>query len=186
MRNVMIDLETFGVRPGSVILSIGAVRFCPQSGELGQTFHQTISLASCLQYGLTIDPSTVAWWLKQSEAAQVVLKAAAGSAAQDLPVVFAEFSAWLRSGPSKPLIWGCGANFDNVLLRAAYERCDLRAPWSPFDDRCFRTLKDGNADLEPKREGVHHDALDDALHQARWALASAAGRRTALPVAETA
>lgn len=39
MNNVMLDLETFGTQPGSVIRSIGAVVFDPFSDKLGKEFY---------------------------------------------------------------------------------------------------------------------------------------------------
>lgn len=70
MPHIMIDLETMGTRPGSAILSIGACSFDPnwlggsdsdhEPGEARRTFYQNITLASCLDAGLTIDAATEA------------------------------------------------------------------------------------------------------------------------------
>ncbi|HAU5802086.1 3'-5' exonuclease [Citrobacter freundii] len=44
MNNLMIDLETMGKKPNAPIVSIGAVFFDPQSGELGQEFYSAVNL----------------------------------------------------------------------------------------------------------------------------------------------
>lgn len=61
--NIMLDLETLGTCPGSVILQIGAVRS-------NNGLERTITIDSCLRAGLTVDGDTIGWWLRQSEAAR--------------------------------------------------------------------------------------------------------------------
>lgn len=190
MRDVMIDIETLGTKPGSVILSIGAVGFDRVSGEISPLqFHQTISVASCLRLGATVDPDTIRWWGDQSPQAQKVIWRALGGG-EDLPRVLEDFGAWLQtialelpyevSGSHSVRVWGNGSDFDNILIAAACAQAKIALPWNGFNNRCFRTLKDDHRDLEPVREGVHHDALDDAIHQARWACAIFSLRERAL------
>lgn len=63
MKHVMVDLETLGTKPGSVILSIGAVTFdLDGSGRDGRTFYQRVNIQSCLDAGMTVDGDTVEWW----------------------------------------------------------------------------------------------------------------------------
>ena len=42
-----------------------------------------------------------------------------------------------------------------------------KAPWTFWQERDLRTLKGLSPDLRIERSGTHHNALDDALHQAR-------------------
>lgn len=180
MRDVMADIETLGVRPGSVILSIGAVRFDRDTGEISpNVFYRVIDRASCHAAGLTEDASTVDWWTSQSEEARAVLRWADAGDAAFLPDALQDFADWMAAGPS-PRLWGCGAAFNNVLLRAAFDAVGLPHPWPFWNDRCFRTLKGLHPGREPERQGVYHNALDDALHQARWALAILSPARTPL------
>lgn len=177
MKDVMIDLETLGTAPGCVVLSIGAVLFDPDLGVVSNAaFHRPISLASCLTAGLTINPDTVAWWARQSPQAQTILWDAL-STGYTLGHVLSDFGVWLDNLadhiPSAPRadklrLWGNGAGFDQVILAAACRAAEISPPWNGFNDRCFRTEKAGWKHVEPPREGVHHDALDDARHQARW------------------
>ena len=57
--NVMVDLETLGNGSESVIISIGAVEFDPETGELGREFYKVVDAQSCVDAGLKIDASTV-------------------------------------------------------------------------------------------------------------------------------
>src|SRR4051812_3766510 len=67
MQDIMIDLETLGTLPGSVILSIGAVAFDELSVAPGAGFYKVISTISCESCGLTKDEATEKWWLDQGE-----------------------------------------------------------------------------------------------------------------------
>ncbi|HZV85891.1 MAG TPA: 3'-5' exonuclease [Brevundimonas sp.] len=179
MRDVMVDIETLGTRPGSAILSIGAVAFDPDTGTLGAEHYGVVSLASSLAFGATVDAETVAWWGRQTPEAQRVLFEALSPNADSLHVGLSGLTAFLRSvGDVAGLrIWGNGSDFDNVLLSAAYQQAGTVAPWAFWNNRCFRTAKNMFRGFEPSREGEHHNALDDARHQARHALAISAARQ---------
>jgi hypothetical protein len=164
--NVMIDIETLGTKPGSAILSIGAVMF--GSSGLGDTFYQPVSLQSCTNLGLKIDAHTVAWWMKQSDEAR---HAAFRDNALSLPVILMRFSEWFVAQNAR-YPWCHGATFDVPILEAAYEACGMLAPWKFYDVRDTRTLYD-LAGVKPDRsQGTHHNALDDARAQAEAAVRS--------------
>ncbi|EIM8217661.1 3'-5' exoribonuclease, partial [Escherichia coli] len=65
--HLMIDLETMGKNPNAPIISIGAIFFDPQTGDMGPEFSKTIDLETA---GGVIDRDTIKWWLKQSREAQ--------------------------------------------------------------------------------------------------------------------
>jgi len=178
VENVMVDLETLGTRPGSVILSIGACFFDPLFNEPGPTFYQVIDVASSCVAGLRGDNETIKWWLKQGDDAQEAYHQAFFGEGEPLVKTLEAFAAWLTSmssmhdGTKRVKVWGNGAAFDNALLAAAYHAAGLTPPWKFWNDRCFRTLKSLGADLgvkEPPFTGTKHHALDDAVHQANWA-----------------
>lgn len=179
MLDVMVDLETLGVRPGSAIVSIGAVAFDPAANQLAAgSYYAVVNLASTLSLGATIDPDTLAWWKRQKpEAREVVFDALAGGVSQ--ADALRGFAAYLQTFGDRRTVrlWSNGSDFDNVLLIAAFRQAGLEIAWSPFNHRCFRTLKSLFPGREPPREGLHHNALADAVHQARWALAILSARR---------
>ena len=71
--HVMLDLETWGTRPGSALRSIGAVTFGLNATSVGARFYRNIDKESCLLAGLTVDTETVSWWLKQAPEAVAYL-----------------------------------------------------------------------------------------------------------------
>lgn len=162
---VVIDLETLGTAHDSVILSIGAVEFDPSEGTLGREFYVVINTDSCLNYGRKIDTSTVEWWNKQSEESRQILMQAEDSEVS-LPNALNQFAEWYAPNAGET-VWGCGSDFDNVLLSSSYAAAEIAVPWKFFNNRCYRTMKGVFANVaKPKRQGVHHNALDDAKFEA--------------------
>lgn len=168
MINVMLDLETMGVGPDAAVVAIGAVTFDVRAGLLGDTFYRTVDLRSAVAAGGCMDASTVLWWLQCDADARRMI----ASAGDEMGSALERFTRWLENmGAREELrLWGNGAAFDNVILRQAYERCKMPAPWLPWGDRCYRTLKALRPDVRLRRLGVHHCALDDARSQAEHAL----------------
>lgn len=161
-RGVMVDLETLGTAPGSIILSIGAVSFGPKKEHVS-TFYERISIASCQEHGMTFDADTLAWWMLQSAEA----RAEAFSGALPLPLVLERFNGFLGRDAKDVEIWGNGASFDNALLASAYRAAKLPLPWKFWNERCYRTMKALYPEVPCERTGTHHNALDDAMTQAR-------------------
>lgn len=163
MDQVMIDLETMSVDCHASICSIGAVKFNLEVG-IKDTFYCTVDLASCKEAGLHISRETVEWWSKQNPEALKELRKDNISLTDALD----KFDDWYgtRSLPT----WGNGAGFDNVVIHHAYRALKRERPWKYWDDRCYRTMYNLVKIPDEKREGTHHNALDDALHQTKHLL----------------
>lgn len=171
----MVDLETLGKRAGCQILSIGAVFFNRETDALGEKFYSVCRIgAAQTNLGLHTDKDTLKWWQQQSEDSRRVLHHAKAKGATSLPSALEKFTEFLETaegGLSRVRVWGNGSDFDNAILYAAYAAAHQEVPWKFWHSRCFRTLKSENRNiLEPVREGTYHNALDDAVHQALWAL----------------
>lgn len=162
MDNAMVDSETLGVRPGSILLSLGATMFCPKTGQLGVDFYVNIDTQSCRDVGLTEDQSTVDWWKDQSKEARAILL----PDRVPLREALERFSIWWIKAAAQ-FFWSNGAAFDAVLLESAYRACGMEPPWQFWNVRCCRTiLALGNR--KPDRKGlIPHYSLHDAQSQAR-------------------
>lgn len=165
MTEIMLDLETLSTKPNAHILSIGAVQF-DQHG-LGPAFY-TIINPEVPQPNAHIDAKTVHWWMAQSAEARAEFDDPGTTLAQALD----DFSQYLSATAQgdKIQLWGNGAAFDNVILRAAFDRCGITAPWSPFSDRCYRTLKNLAPHIPLETNGTPHNAINDAANQAEHAV----------------
>lgn len=160
MRDIMIDIETLGTMPGSVILSIGAVTFDAETGEFGEEFYTSIDAQSAIDVGLTMDVSTLKWWMEQSADART----AAFSGTNTLSEAIFDLGLFVRAAePSR--VWAKPPSFDLVLLEAAYRACAIAPPWHYRTPRDCRTLFDITGATQPD-VGTAHNALDDAKSQA--------------------
>ncbi|HAV8993263.1 TPA: exonuclease [Escherichia coli] len=167
--HLMIDLETMGKNPDAPIISIGAIFFDPQTGDMGPEFSKTIDLDTA---GGVIDRDVIKWWLKQSRETQSAILT------DEIPLddVLLQLREFIdeNSGEFFVQVWGNGANFDNVILRRSYERQGIPCPWRYHNDRDVRTLVElGKAiDFDARTaipfEGERHNALDDARYQAKY------------------
>lgn len=164
--HVMIDIETMGVGPDAPIVAIGAVGF--HSGGLVGGLYYPCDLHSAVQTGAVMDPSTVLWWMKQSdEARKLFTDTQNADDLVGLNTALYELRKFITDlGPDLRGVWGNGATFDNVIVRRAYERLDMTTPWPFWLDRCYRTVKNMFPTIEMEREGTHHNAADDARSQA--------------------
>lgn len=173
--HVMVDLETMGKKHNAPIVAIGAVVFEPATGSIGESFYKVVCLESSVNWGAVIDPSTVIWWLKQSSEARSAIVNDDAIPLQDALLQFREFvSDNVAGGSKKAQVWGNGASFDNSILRSSYDCIAEDYPWEYWNDRDVRTMVElGQAiSFDPKTtipfEGSRHNALADAIHQARY------------------
>lgn len=155
MTNVMVDLETMDTRASSVILSIGAVAF--DVNGLHEEFYAAVRLKG--QEKRTWSPDTLLWWIAQSEEARL-------AAFVSLPRISIEealiaFKRYVEPGVK---IWGNGSDFDNAILQDAYAAYGYDCPWKFWNNRCFRTFKDGR--MSTVQRSDQHNALADAKYQA--------------------
>ncbi|END7347840.1 3'-5' exoribonuclease [Escherichia coli] len=167
--HLMIDLETMGKNPDAPIISIGAIFFDPQTGDMGPEFSKTIDLDTA---GGVIDRDVIKWWLKQSREAQSAVMT------DEIPLddALLQLREFIdeNSGEFFVQVWGNGANFDNVILRRSYERQGIPCPWRYCNDRDVRTIVElgKTIDVDARTaipfEGERHNALDDARYQAKY------------------
>jgi exodeoxyribonuclease VIII len=173
----MLDLETLSTEPNAMIVSIGAAEF--NNNGVVNSFYEIVNLKD--QAGRHVDPSTVTWWMKQSEAARAVF----GQPTSPLDHALDRFTRFCLSNIDDIKLvemWGNGSEFDNVLLSDLYafnnakfaDEGKIRRPWLYYNNRCFRTLKNlfpaMYKEISEKTERkVFHNAEDDASWQAEVA-----------------
>ena len=167
--HLMIDLETMGKNPDAPIISIDAIFFDPQTGDMGPEFSKTIDLETA---GGVIDRDVIKRWLKQSREAQSAIMT------DEIPLddALLQLREFIdeNSGEFFVQVWGNGANFDNTILRRSYERQGIPCPWRYYNDRDVRTIVelgkaiDFDARTATPFEGERHNALDDARYQAKY------------------
>lgn len=166
----MIDVECLDVTATAAIMSIGAVQF-ELDGQLGDTFYRSVSIDSNLALGRSVAESTIVWWMQQAADAQKVFH----EAKIPLQGALLDLANWFpanldRNGSNTTLVWSNGASFDIPMLDHAYKQCSLESPWEHHNTSCVRTYRrlPGAERVPRPAPGVAHNALDDAVAQAKY------------------
>lgn len=168
MKHIMIDLETLGTVADAAIMSIGAVRFDLDSDKIDDTgFYASVSIDSNTEFKRRIQEDTLLWWLKQPIEAQTVFH----ESKQTLPAALHDLADWI--GTDDCHMWSNGADFDLPMLAHAFTQCGMEVPWKFWNSNCFRTYKKlpGAKNIRLPMLGTKHNALFDAIHQAKTAQA---------------
>ncbi|QLH62764.1 3'-5' exonuclease [Serratia symbiotica] len=176
MNHLMIDLETLGTDSTAPIASIGAVFFEPSTGCTGGRFYVRVDFASDMALGAKPDGYAMKWWLKQSSEARAEL---VNDEALPVGRALSQLCQFIKdnqqpAGKKHLRVWGNGASFDCVILRAAYARVGITPPWDWWRDLDVRTVVEMGRGLGYDQKynlifkGVQHTALDDALHQVAY------------------
>ena len=161
--DVMIDFETLGRTPDTVVIQIGACYFDRQTGEIGDMYQTNIDIQSEINAGFRVDGSTIKWWMKQSREAQKSVLA--------LPLV-ASANAWFRLNDFVRRckhIWS-HATFDIPIFIAHLDRFKMYPTFRYTLARDIRTVVD-LAEMDwsnVKDVGVAHHAIDDCIKQANY------------------
>lgn len=165
MKDMMVDLETLGNGENKCIVQIGACYFDRHTGEIGQTFKCNVDALSATKEGFQLDAPTVYWWLSQSDAARASILAEPRLPLREAMQTFSEFAAEAKC------VWS-HATFDFVTLMETYRKLGVSPKFSHRTARDIRTLVDlmGISISSVPREGVHHDGLDDAIHQVKYCM----------------
>lgn len=173
-KHVMIDTETLGRTPGSVVRSVAAVEFDPQTGETGRQKVWKIDLADSIRYGFKVEASTLKWWMMQSDEARREFVEGAETPLEDFLEDFMQFIAATDEGNDFTL-WCLQLDFDVAMLRSMYSwynlnvyRCDEEVlPWNFRKVRDVRPYMDAldSAGLLPPKVADRHTPLADCLAQ---------------------
>lgn len=162
-REFMVDLETLATTPDAHILSIGA---CDINNPDVYFYHTVEGRDQNRETNF----STIKWWLKQSK--EAIASATSREYVLSLPSMLMELSAWIK-GHGFTHVWSHGSVFDVIILENAMRQYQYSIPWNFWDIRDTRTLFDmayriTGKTFKPVREGIYHNALDDARFQAAW------------------
>jgi hypothetical protein len=167
MLDVMVDIETLGNGPRSMIVSIAAVKFNEDgpSPDKDDWFYERVERCDAAKYG-EMTPATVKWWMQQSQAARESIS----GGTKPLRKVLREFQQWF---PKDGLVWGNGPVFDVTIMEHAFKQADVKIPWHYRNVRDVRTIVDLTKEFMSTRDfeeddDVLHDALSDAKYQARY------------------
>lgn len=187
MTDIMVDIETGGVRPGCAIYAIGA---CVMRKDLiHQPQHQFYqNVVQRPARGFHTDQKTLDWWAQQSPEARAVLEH------DQIPIKSAlvAFHTWAAQYPEPRRFWACGPHFDYSIYAEACRLTNTPVAFKFWLVRDTRTALDvtgvskKDADkaipADVRKKLVKHHALSDCIEQTYhvWYAQEAVPKRTAI------
>lgn len=162
----MCDIETFGMGPDGAIVGIAAAMFDLQTQEIGPTFKRAVNLATSVEVGMSLKPSTIMFWMGQPEEARRSIMwntVRLTDALTDFNTYVAE-----HSRPRDLRMYGNAPSFDLVILQTAYRLTGIACPWHYTNERDFRTIRAMYPSVEydtTKKGKEAHDPLVDVKFQ---------------------
>lgn len=160
IKKLMVDCETLGLGERPVLLSIGAVVFDDE--QIHQYFHVAIDAETAKAHGFTVSQDTLDWWDTQSASA----RSAAFNGTYHIECALMALVNFYKQYECQE-IWSKGALADIRWINNALDYFDIKHPWKFSREFCFRTLLKSVPKFDIPFSGVEHNALDDAIHQAR-------------------
>ena len=161
----MVDLETLGTKPNSLMLTIGAIRFNPWKNDIEtdmndmDTFYRRVSFESYDGLDHVIDDATLEWWGNQDESIRA--EAFAEDDRHDIRNVLADFHKWCGGVDA---IWANGTGFDLNILEHFSRELRRGVAWNYWQARDARTLYALVPGLA-RPQGAAHHALWDCWSQ---------------------
>ena len=172
--DVMLDLETLGTVPGSVILSMGACFFDPFTGKIGKEFFRAIDIDSSIESGMQIDGGTLEWWLRDNpEALKATIDVESKETLEEALIAFFNFCD-TDGQIAKVRLWANDPSFDTAMIMYACKQTKIPYQLKFWNNRDVRTIvglypsnlfKDYK--INNQRIG-YHTALADAIYQAKY------------------
>ena len=164
MIHATIDLETLDVRPTSVVLTLGGVKFDPTNeSEPNSEMYFKISVDDQHNYERTVNDSTIEWWTKQAD--HIREEAFDQSEAITVEEACARIAKW---SVGVDTFWGQGYGFDFTMIEDLFRNIERPVPWQFWQVLDSRTLfKMISKDPRKSMQTDLHNALADAYFQAK-------------------
>ena len=161
--DLMLDLETLGTKPDTVILTLGAVKFNPYTTDMpGPGFYVRPDVDEQLAQGRSYQEDTLIWWNDQDP---VVREEALGTEGRiSVEQMLADLNRFLVGVDN---IWAQGPVFDIVILENIYQQYGWPYPWHHWKIRDSRTLFGVHGDPRVKNKEGLHNALEDCVSQSQ-------------------
>jgi len=160
----MIDLETLDTKPNCTVLTLGAVKFDPNSLEEPHSeLYLKFDIDQQSDLGRSVSDDTIEWWAKQSPEAQAAAFDPDGRVTVEDGLD--QLTKWIWGSNT---IWGQGYGFDMTILEDMYRMVGKPIPWQFWQILDSRTLFKVLG-IDP-RKGIQtneHNALADAYYQAK-------------------
>jgi hypothetical protein len=163
MNHLMIDFETLDTKPTSVVLSLGIVMFNKYNILASNYFE--FEIKGQMDNGRTMSADTIMWWLNQSTGRKFA------PPTEHYTTTLGKIIYWLdvivKSHGKFDNVWANDPDFDCAILE---NLIPLSIPYQYWQKRSVRTFREyvGKGAKIIRTEGQQHNALIDAVDQARY------------------
>lgn len=173
-KHIIFDLETLSVRTNASIVSIAAVAFDIDNGEIFDEIKIDINPNEWNKNNRHIDGYTIKWWLNQDNE---VVKDIFGVKENlyDLKTALSKVSEFVDKHITNELtVWGNGSTMDITILQSAYEYFDMSTPWKYWQVNDVRTIVALIPEIKENMNfiGQKHSPIDDCKHEIRYLVAT--------------
>ena len=161
MAAAMIDLETLSTKLDTVILTLGGVKFNPNSKEDPfDPIYLRIDVDEQLTAGRRCDDHTLAWWLKQDP--EIREEALGENDRISMVDAMKQFHAWILHTDT---IWSNPSVFDIMIMENFYSMNSWFHPWEHWRIRDARSIYNLGIAHNMNKDDLHN-ALADSYQQA--------------------
>lgn len=164
----MVDLETMGSGPTSVVVQIGCVAFEIDTGEILHELLVNVNPQEEIENGFTIEGSTLTWWAEEAKKGHCTWT----SGQMDCKTAWLRYANFIRGyGTRNSRVWS-HSTFDAPIVTYHLNVLKLRQPVHfnrYLDLRTISVLARGRFSIpESQRPDDAHDALADCKYQVEW------------------
>ena len=138
--DIMLDIETWSVKPNAVVTSVAAMAFDPRGNCAGSHIYRDLDCQKQIDKGgFAVDASTIRFWMgnKNSDAFEMMLKP------ETLPIEYAleSVAGFVRELGCYGGIWANSPSFDVVIMDHLFAQFGIGTPWRYSQSRDVRTIK---------------------------------------------
>ena len=130
--------------------------------QIQDYFEYFINKETAISEGFTVSQSTLDWWDQQDPDARAYAFNGEGDIQEALKALVQFYE--LNEGTE---IWSKGSLADIRWINNALDYFGIERPWKYYKEFCFRTLLKSVPKFDMPFVGMPHNALDDAIHQAK-------------------
>ena len=166
MIQFMVDTETGGTLPDSVIAQVGLCIFDPDKSSIISSHRWWLDVDEQEKMGRMWDDSTKQWWKERPlhvyEEVWHPNSLLIYSVTDFCLSLFYQMKRW----SDQPIVWANSPSFDCMLLRDLFAQAKIEVPWKYYNERDYRTVKALFPNIPNPKENTTHEAMADAVAQA--------------------
>ena len=170
MNHLMIDIETLGVHPGSVVLEIGMIPF-DLTGKMDVPYVMRINIQNSIDLGFSFDSDTMKWWLENYP--DLIKDHFMNDGYKDARWVMNDVRQYIDSirntlqEGTRLYLWSCYPQFDFCKLKEYFKKTGVSVPWEFYEEFDYATIVNSplfDDDQLPQYD-TKHRSLDDCRDQ---------------------